>query len=152
MNKLAGPMLAFLLAGCMTQNPSRINYSLDEQLQRGDQAYREARLDDAEQIYRTVVQDHPDLKEVWFRLGNIYTREDQLDAAVRCYEKDLQLDPNDGRAWYNLSLVHMKQAVGTLELASRTLPAGSPYRDRIQELHDALLERTGVPKQEESPP
>jgi tetratricopeptide (TPR) repeat protein len=144
-----------LLGGCATTgggDGQQVNYSLDDQLRQADQAYREARLDDAERIYRQILQDHGDLKDAWFRLGNIYTREDQLEAAVRAYERTLQLDKNDGRAWYNLSLVHMKQALRTLEVASQALPADSPYRERIAALHDSLLDRLGVQKQEEPQP
>jgi tetratricopeptide (TPR) repeat protein len=144
-------MLTALLAGCAAEGTPRIDYTLDEQMQRADQSYREARLEDAEVIYRQITQSHPELKEVWFRLGNIYTRENQLDAAVRAYERTLQLDSNDGRAWYNLSLVHVKQGLSTLETASQTLPADSPLRPRINALHDSLLERLGVQKQEEAP-
>jgi tetratricopeptide (TPR) repeat protein len=141
-----------LLAGCVAAGPPKVNYSLDDQLRRADQAYREARLEDAEPIYRQVTLDHPDLKDVWFRLGNIYTRQNQLEAAVRAYERTIQLDPNEGRAWYNLSLVHLKQAVATLETASQSLPADSPLRPQIAALHDSLLERQGVQKQEEPSP
>ena len=143
-------LLAVLLAGCAAQGAPRVDYSMDEQMRRADQAYREARLEDAEVIYHQIVLDHPDLKDVWFRLGNIYTRENQLDAAVRAYERTLELDKNDGRAWYNLSLVHVKEALNTLEAASQTVPPDSPLRPRIVELHDSLLERLGVHKQEET--
>jgi len=135
--------LFLLLAGCATTpNTTKVNYSLDEQLQHADAAYREARLDDAERLYREITDAHPDLSDVWFRLGNIYTRQDELDAAVRAYEKVIQLNPNDGRAWYNLSLVHMKRAIATLEVAGQTLPPDSPFRDRIAALHDSLIART----------
>lgn len=141
--------VCLLLAGCVAAGNPKVDYSLDEQLSRADQAYREARLEDAEPIYRQISLSHPELKDVWFRLGNIYTRQIQLDAAVRAYERVIQLDPNDGRAWYNLSLVRVKQATGTLESASQALPADSPFRPRIQALHDSLLERMGVQKQQE---
>ncbi len=137
-----------LMAGCATRGDSKINYSLDDQLKRGDAAYREARLEDAERIYLRVVDDHPDLSDIWFRLGNIYMREGQFDAAVRAYSTTLRLDSGNGPAWYNLSLVHMKRAVSTLEDASRALPADSPYRENIAALHDALLARLNAPSEE----
>jgi tetratricopeptide (TPR) repeat protein len=145
-------LLSLGLVACVAQSAPKVNYSLDDQLRQADQAYREARLEDAEPIYRQISLDHPEMKDVWFRLGNIYTRQNQLDAAVRAYERTIQLDGNDGRAWYNLSLVHLKQAVGTLEAASQTLPADSSLRPRIAALHDSLLERQGVQKQEDTSP
>ncbi|MFX8708353.1 hypothetical protein ABTM42_21295, partial [Acinetobacter baumannii] len=53
-----------LMAGCAAQQPQRVNYSLDEQMRQADQAYREARLEDAEPLYRQIVIDHPELKDV----------------------------------------------------------------------------------------
>jgi cytochrome c-type biogenesis protein CcmH/NrfG len=135
------------MAGCAAQG-EKINYSLDDQLKQADEAYSEARLDDAERIYLQIAKGHPDLSEVWFRLGNIYTREGQFDAAVRAYSTTLRLDSSDGRAWYNLSLVHTKRAVATLEDAIRTLPPDSPYRARITALHDALLDRVNTRPEE----
>jgi tetratricopeptide (TPR) repeat protein len=134
-----------LLAACASTPPEeRVNYSFDEQLQRANVAYEQARLQDAEQIYRSITDTHPYLKDVWFRLGNIYTRENQLDAAIRAYEKALQLDLNDGRSWYNLSLVYLKKSVSTLEAALQTLPPDSPYRKQLAELHNSLLERSST--------
>jgi tetratricopeptide (TPR) repeat protein len=144
-------LLVGLLTACAAPGGGKVDYSLDDQMRKADQAYREARLEDAEPLYRQITLDHPELKDVWFRLGNIYTRQNQLDAAVRAYERTLQLDKNEERAWYNLSLVRLKQALATLETASQTLPADSALRPRIMALHDSLLERSGVPKQEDQP-
>jgi tetratricopeptide (TPR) repeat protein len=140
--------LALLLSLCACvstpEKVTHINYSLDEQIQRGDLAYREARLTDAESIYRGIVENNPQLTDIWFRLGNIYTRQDQLDAAIRAYETVLKTNPQNGAAWYNLSLVHLKEAVDTLEAANRRLPADSPYREGINTLHTNLMIRSEV--------
>ena len=137
-------LLVICVAGCATNRPEEVNYTFDQQMERADIAYREARLQDAEQIYRAITEDHPYLKDVWFRLGNIYTRQNQLDAAIRSYERALQLDVNDGRCWYNLSLVYLKKSVSTLEAGAQTLSPDSPYRQQIIDLYQNLLDRSSA--------
>ena len=115
--------------------------TLDARLEKADLAFREARLTDAERLYRSIAETHPTLTEVWVRLGNIYTRQDELDAAIRAYEMALRNDRYEGRAWYNLAVVHLKQSIATLEQAGAALPEDSPYRRLIDAQHAALLGR-----------
>ncbi len=114
--------------------------SLRNKLERADLALREARLTDAEVLYRDVSISNPDIPEVWLRLGNIYVRQGQHDAAVRVYKEGLRYDQEDARLWYNLSVVQIKQAVETLENANNVLAQDNPYRTRIQDLHQKLLD------------
>ncbi|HET7314084.1 tetratricopeptide repeat protein [Salinisphaera sp.] len=109
-------------------------------MKKAARALRDARLTDAEILYRQLTQTHPNLPEVWLRLGNVYMREAQLQAAVRTYTQGLRHDRNDGRLWYNLALARLKQSVDTLETSSKVLPADSAYRPQIRALHSALLE------------
>jgi tetratricopeptide (TPR) repeat protein len=136
-----------LMGGCVGMNGPNFNPSvapqpsLDVRLERADVAYREARLTDAERMYREIIDQHPRLTEVWVRLGNIYTRQNQLDAAVRAYGHALQSDRHEGRAWYNLSVVYLKMALGTLEHASHALPQDSPYLGLIESQYQSLVSR-----------
>lgn len=153
------PQRAFTIAALLTLviacsgRPTRqeadtlapIKFSLDEQLKRADLAYREARLSDAEATYRQVLDEHPTLSGIWFRLGNIYLRQSQFEAAVQAYEQSLRFDPEDSRAWYNLSLVRLKQSLETLELAVARLDSEDPGRQRILTLHSQILNRVADP-------
>lgn len=132
------------LGGCAASPAPQANADIDVQakLERGDRALREARLTDAEIIYRELTAQHPTLPEVWLRLGNVYTRQAQLEAAIRVYEDGLRYDRDDGRIWYNLAVARLKQALQTLETSSSVLPEDSPYRERINRLHNSLLSRT----------
>lgn len=153
MNKallIATLALPMVVGACATPAPTRAAVAppppsagerLDARLEKADLAFREARLSDAERLYRSIAEAHPSLTEVWVRLGNIYTRQDELDAAIRAYEMALRNDRYEGRAWYNLSVVHLKQSVATLEQAGTALPADSPYRKLIDAQHSALLGR-----------
>ena len=134
--------LVFALAACAVAprpTPATGKSQLQDKLERADQALRDARLTDAEILYRQLTESNPELPDVWLRLGNVYTRESQLQAAVRTYKQGLHYGRNDGRLWYNLALARLKQSVDALEASSEVLPADSPYRPRIRALHQALL-------------
>lgn len=132
-----------LLSGCVSTGAVR-DARADEVdvrtlLRKADQALRDARLTDAEVLYRELTETHPEMPEVWLRLGNVYTRKAQLEAAIRAYRDGLRYDRSDGRLWYNLAIAQLKQAANTLEASSAVLPVDSPYRPQIQALHQSLL-------------
>ena len=136
-------LTVILLAACggaPTQEAKATDFR--KRLESADLALREARLNEAEILYRQLSQSHPQLPDVWLNLGNIYSRQSQLEAAMRAYKQGLRYAANDGRLWYNLSLVELKQSVRTLETASAMLPANSPYLANIEQLHRALLSST----------
>ena len=142
--KMAYAFLALLmLSGCASTArslPAPADASdVRVQLERADRALREARLVDAEILYRGLSDHHPRLPEVWLQLGNIYTRQGQFIAAMRAYRDGLKHTPEDGRLWHNLALVELKQAIHTLETASQVIPAESPWRGHIEHLHGSLL-------------
>jgi len=130
-------------ASCSTQprsEPVREEpSSLRSKLDRADLALREARLIDAESLYRDLATSHPRLPEVWLQLGNIYARQSQLEAATYSYKQGLRFSPEDGRLWHNLALLELRQSIKTLETASELLPSASPQRSRIEDLHRALM-------------
>ena len=61
--------------------------NLVTRLEEADRALREARLNDAEVMYRELIKSHPQVPEVYLRLGNIYTRQAQLEAAQQTYKE-----------------------------------------------------------------
>lgn len=134
-------VLCLALGACVVapRPAGPVDTDLRAKLKQADRALREARLLDAEIFYRDLTQNHPTLPDVWLRLGNIYARQSQNAAAVRVYKEGLRYRRQDGRLWYNLAIVQLKQAVETLEAASRVLPVDGAYRPRIRILHRALL-------------
>ena len=146
MRSLVITVLAMMLTavpGCSTRDArtprDEQQPGLKQQLERADLAMREARLTDAEALYRELAAAHPRLPEIWLQLGNIYARQSQVEAAVHSYKQGLGFTPADGRLWHNLALMELRQSIRTLETASELLPPASPERVRIQELHRALL-------------
>ena len=108
-------------------------------LERADLALREARLVDAEVLYRQLAISHPRLPDVWLQLGNIYARQAQLEAAMRSYKDGLEFNTRDGRLWHNLALIELRQSIHTLEIASELLPSDDPQRHQIEQLHRGLM-------------
>lgn len=144
-SKLAGILLlaSLGLTSCAS-NPGNAPATssasvLRTQLEQADLAMREARLVDAEGLYRDLANAHPRLPEVWLQLGNIYARQAQLEAAMRAYKDGLESNPQDGRLWHNLALIELRQSIRTLETASELLPADDPQRARMEQLHRTLL-------------
>ncbi len=140
--RLSLTLSGLLLSACasLTPQPGSESSSLAMRLDAADRALREARLLDAEIAYRALSHDHPNLPDVWLRLGNIHVRQNQLDAAVHSYQQGLQRAPQDGRLWHNLALVRVRQSLDTLETASSVLPADAEIQARIQQLHHRLLQ------------
>jgi predicted Zn-dependent protease len=131
-----------LLCACASHPPEPVAGARDlrQRLEQADLALREARLDDAEILYRDLSASHPRLPEVWLQLGNIYARQAQLEAAMRAYKEGLQHHREDARLWHNLALIELRQSIRTLETASRVLPADDPQHARIERLHRSLLQ------------
>lgn len=126
--------------------------TLADRLATADQALREARLLDAEIAYRQLSIEHPQLPDVWLRLGNIHVRQAQLDAAVHSYQQGLKRHPQDGRLWYNLALTRLRQSLDTLETASAVIAADAPHRASIQRFHHRLLQLAAPPPSNEGTP
>lgn len=99
-----------------------------------EQAYKMARLDQAESLYIQVLTSVPNYAPAWFRLGNIYTRTGRHDAAVSAYKRCLDLEPTNQKAWYNMSLVRIKQSTQVLNSAAKQGDKHSPIGRQIQAL------------------
>jgi len=138
--------LLLLLAGCPLQNvkeagegkeatPARdMNQVLDE----ARAAYTEGDWKLAEQDYLLVVQKDPSSFEAWFRLGNIYTRSDRPDLATQAYREALLRRPDDARAWHNLSVIHLRQAINSLEQMQRYADPDDPMSQSDRRLLEGL--------------
>ena len=103
-----------------------------------EQAYKMARLDQAESLYLQVLTSVPNYAPGWFRLGNIYTRTGRHNAAVTAYMRCLELEPANQKAWYNISLVRIKQSTQVLASANKQGDKNSPVGRQIQALLHAL--------------
>lgn len=100
-----------LMVGCAGAN--RVENS--EKYDAAATAYKNGELSQAETLYRSIAEKHPDYAEAWFKLGNIYVRTEQYDAAVTMYEHAAKINPEDAKTWNNLALARVKQAIAVLD-------------------------------------
>jgi tetratricopeptide (TPR) repeat protein len=126
MKFLSKILVVFLMSGCASSK-NFDSSTLVDMLTTANEAYHDARLNDAETQYLNITKKYPDYKEAWFKLGNIYARQGRLKASIRQYERVIQLDPEDGRAWYNLAIVKVNESKKILTEAGRVLPENSEF-------------------------
>ena len=143
-------LLLSLLSACAVQSGGTTTKALAPisdpgelavQLEQSFIAYKEGRLGDAEAMLHQILEEHPDLADGWFNLGNIYYRTGQYDAAVRAYEKTVTYDKGNGRAWYNLALTRIKQADIVLKVGVSQVKSDSPYYQRLGDFRKKLNTR-----------
>ncbi|MFT5235197.1 MAG: tetratricopeptide (TPR) repeat protein [Shewanella sp.] len=129
------------LSGCVSSHPEDKHEGNQQILTlqaEAEQAYKMARLDQAESLYLQVLGSVPNYAPGWFRLGNIYTRTGRNNAAVSAYMRCLELEPENQKAWYNMSLVRIKQSTQVLTSANKHGDKNSPVGRQIQALLHAL--------------
>lgn len=129
------------ITGC-SSSPQEPEHQGNQQIMtiqaEAEQAYKMARLDQAESLYFEVLASVPNYAPAWFRLGNIYTRTGRNEAAIAAYQRCLELEPSNQKAMYNMSLVRLKQSTQVLSTAVRQGDKNSPVGLQIQALLQAL--------------
>jgi tetratricopeptide (TPR) repeat protein len=65
---------------------------------------KSGRFDDAVNAYRRVLQEYPDSRDTWARLGRVYWLMDRPQDTITAYLEVLRIDPEDARAFHHLSL------------------------------------------------
>jgi tetratricopeptide (TPR) repeat protein len=137
MKFLSKILVVFLISGCASSK-NVDSGTLVDMLTTANEAYHDARLNDAETQYLNITKNYPEYKEAWFKLGNIYARQGRLKASIRQYERVIKLDPEDGRAWYNLAIVKVNESKKILTEAGRVLPENSEFISPINALKSQL--------------
>ncbi len=77
----------------------------------GIQRLQSAKFNQAEKIYRQIIETTPDNIEAYTNLGIALFNQGKGEEAIACYQQALQLDPNDAIAHHNLMFIfhHQKQ-------------------------------------------
>ena len=76
---------------------------------RGNEAYRQGRLQEALEAYRKAVEADPDNGEFRVNLAAVLSRLDDLESAAGQLRHALRLDPGDALAHFNLAAVLARQ-------------------------------------------
>ena len=124
---VAGIVLA-LGPGTPLRGQDSGNDRLRQHFAKGDQAYREGRLDDAVREFEEVVRLRPDLAEAHAKLGVIHYSRNQFRAAAGAFREAVRHKPALARAEALLGIASMRagdlvEAVPLLEKAAARPPS-----------------------------
>ncbi|MDF5738401.1 MULTISPECIES: tetratricopeptide repeat protein [unclassified Nostoc] len=73
------------------------------------QHHRANRLNDAEQLYRQVIEKQPDYSEALYSLGMLAQQKGALQEALKHLNAASQVQPNSVKIWFNLGNLHQAQ-------------------------------------------
>ena len=76
--------------------------NINEAFQLAAKYYQEGNLQQAEYIYREILQFQPNAAEGHYFLGIILQDKGQIDDAIICYQEAISMNPNDAEAHSNL--------------------------------------------------
>jgi len=131
--------VAFLVGMILVLSGCAVSPEIDHLLKKGNTAYEEGRLGEAEQYLNRAVEKDQTIKGAWFLLGNIHYRHGRYPAAVTAYEKTLQYDSDHADAWHNLALTRMRQAGDIAESGIKALPAEKNGVKKLLKLRRELM-------------
>lgn len=125
--------MGMVLGGCARpdlQTKQREAYRLYQ-----DKKYAAAALE-----FEKLVELVPRDAELWFRLGNSYTRSKQPKRAITAYENAILRNPRHARAWYNKGIVHLQQGLKTFVDMHEYVDSADPAAREGELKRDQLLE------------
>ena len=112
--------------------------SQDSLLVRAFVEWRKGRLDVAERLYRSELDDHPDDVEGWFQLGELLFHDNPLRGrssveARAPFQRVLALDPNDSEALVHLArIAYVEGRRGEVDSLMRRVLALATTRDVLE--------------------
>jgi tetratricopeptide (TPR) repeat protein len=107
-----------------------------ELLQRADQYQHTQCLDQAEQLYRQILEQQPDHVEALCRLASLVQHNGNLDEAEQCLTIALGLQPHSVEVWFSLGNVY--QAQGQLLAAENAYRHASCLRSDCAPIYNNL--------------
>lgn len=91
----------------------------EQLLQRARDSHRTGRLDEAEQLYRTIIQAQPGHPEANHYIGSLALQKEQPMVAQAHFLKALEADPSEGRYW--TGYIHALLDAGQLKAAGEVI-------------------------------
>ncbi len=76
---------------------------------KGQECLKIGKYEEAEYIYRQIIEIEPSNIEAYRNLGNACLNQNQLEKAIACYQETLKLNPNYALGYCNLGAVFMRQ-------------------------------------------
>lgn len=125
-----------LLQGCASKDLTTIHDDAYE-------AYHNHDYELAVQKFEILVQEVPRDAELWFRLGNAYSRSNRQQQAVLAYQNALVRDPQLSKAWFNMGLIQIRTALKSFMEMETYLKEDDPIRIQGGIMRDGLFELLG---------
>ncbi len=119
--------------------------ALQKMLQQAIDHHQSGNLEDAETLYRNILEVNPDHAEANHNLGALAVQVEQAQAALPYLTAALQADPAQQRYW--LSYIQALVLAGEMEGASQALELGRQHGVLQGEAVDRLAKRIAVPDQ-----
>jgi protein O-GlcNAc transferase len=108
------------------------------------QHHRANRLDEAEQLYRQVIEKQPDYSEALYGLGMLAQRQGALQEAQKHLSAASQVQPNSVKIWFSLGNLHSSQGqLPEAEVAYKTAIALRPDAGTIYNNLGYTLQQQG---------
>jgi len=116
---------------------------LTDALSLGVRYHNAGRLQEAEAIYRWLIQENRDNPDAHNNLGNALMEQGSLDEAIECYQKAIDLKPNYSEAHSNLGNALMEQGRidEAIERYQKALHLKPNFGDAHNNLGVALMEQ-----------
>ena len=95
-----------------------------------DSAYAAERFDEAIALYRQLTDSLGESPQIYYNIGNCYSRQDSIARAILYYERALLLDPSNDDARFNLDIARSKTV-------DRVVPASEMFF--LQVFHSLIL-------------
>ena len=93
----------------VVNNKSEEVYTFESLIQKGDDAYRKQRYDDALDFYTKAVVFNPAEKITMLKIANIYKLKGNNAKALSFYDKIISIDSSSTDAYFNKGLVYANQ-------------------------------------------
>jgi Flp pilus assembly protein TadD len=82
---------------------------------------KSGRFDDAVNAYRRVLQEYPDSRDTWARLGRVYWLMERPQDTINAFLEVLRIDPEDARAFHHLNLGYKALAAREKDIKRRNV-------------------------------
>jgi tetratricopeptide (TPR) repeat protein len=107
---------------------------------KADKSYQAGEYQVALKQYEKLTEVAPSDADVWFRLGNTYSRMDRTQEAVKAYREAVLRDPHFAKAWYNAGFNQLRASAQTFSEALKYLPPDDPIFRIAKTYNEQLLQ------------
>ena len=113
--------------------------TIDQALQKAVEAHKASKLQEAESLYRAILQAQPNHPDANHNLGVLAVSVNKLEAALPLFKTALEANPNQGQFWlsYIDTLIKEKQLVNARNVLNQAKKSGL-VGDKVDELEARL--------------